>query len=120
LNKGANPYWSKNLMNVHEILADQVIHVKRGRMNGLGFEPAFNSYFDFYASSKYVDPPLLQLEDIAFHLFLRKNLNDKNPAWQMPSVRQIRKKFRIGQHKLEAMLKRLEQAHLLQKESGVG
>jgi hypothetical protein len=102
------------------ILEDQVIHVKRGRLNGLGFEPAFNSYFDFYASTKYLDPPLLQLEDIAFHLFLRKNLNDSNPKWKMPTIRQIRKKFRMGQHKIEAMLKRLEAAHLLRKESGVG
>jgi hypothetical protein len=38
----------------------------------------------------------------------------------MPSIRQIRKKFRMGQHKIDAMLKRLEKAHLLRKESGVG
>jgi hypothetical protein len=103
-----------------KILEEQTLTVKRGRLNGLGFEPAFNSYFDFYASSKYIDPPLLELEDIAFHLFLRKNLNDRNPRWKMPSIRQIRAKFRMGHNRFTAILNRLEQAHLLRKESGVG
>jgi len=105
-------------MHAEDILNDQVIHVKRGRLNGLGFEPAFNSYFDFYASSKYIDPPLLQLEDIAFHLFLRKNLNDTNPRWKMPTIRQMKTRFRTGSHKLDAMMKRLDEAHLLKKVSG--
>ena len=105
-------------MRADKILDDQIIHVKRGRLNGLGFEPAFNSYFDFYASSKYIDPPLIQLEDIAFHLYLRKNLNDTNPRWKMPTIRQMKTRFRIGSHKLDAMMKRLDDAHLLKKESG--
>jgi hypothetical protein len=100
------------------ILEDQVIHVKRGRFNSFGFEPAWNSYFDFYLSPKYLDPPLLQLEDVTFHLFLRKNLNDQNPSWKMPSIRQMRRRLSIGQHKLEHMMTRLDQAQLLKKQSG--
>lgn len=106
-------------MQPQQILKDQRITLKRGRTNGLGFEPAFNSYFDFYLSSKYVDPPLLQLEDVTFHLYLRKNLNDSNPDWRMPSYKQIQRKFRIGQGKITSMLARLERAHLLVKVSGV-
>jgi hypothetical protein len=106
-------------MKPERILEEQRITVKRGRTNSLGFEPAFNSYFDFYLSSKYVDPPLLHLEDVTFHLFLRKNLNDNNPEWKMPSYRQIQRKFRIGQGKLTAMMSRLERAKLLVKVSGV-
>ena len=45
-------------MRAKDILEDQIIHVKRGRLNGLGFEPAFNSYFDFYLSAKYFGEPL--------------------------------------------------------------
>jgi hypothetical protein len=105
-------------MDAVEILEGQTIVLKRGRLNGLGFEPAFNSYFDFYASTKYISPSLLQLEDISFHLYLRKNLNDQNPRWQMPTIRQMRKKFGMGQTKLEGMMRRLEEAHLLKKISG--
>ena len=106
-------------MNANDILSDQVIHVKRGRSNGLGFEPAFNSYFDFYLSSKYFGQPLLELEDVTLHLYLRKNLNDTNKTWKMPTIRQMMIKFGISQKKLTTILKRLEQAHLLFKESGV-
>lgn len=105
-------------MNASQILDEQIIHVKRGRMNGLGFEPAFNSYFDFYLSPKYIDPPLIKLEDAMFHLFLRKNLNDRNPQWKMPSFRQMKKRLAISQDKIEVMIKRLHDAHLLQKQSG--
>src|SRR2546421_3030719 len=107
-------------MNTSRILEDQVIHVKRGRANSFGFEPAWNAYFDFYLSTKYFDEALLELEDVTFHLFLRKNLNDRNPDWKMPTIRQIKKRFGIGQAKIEAMLARLANAHLLEKESGVG
>lgn len=106
-------------MNATEILRDQTIVVKKGRTNGLGFEPAFNAYFDFYLNPKYFGEPLLQLEDVTFHLFLRKNLNDSNPAWKMPSIRQMKKRLSIGQPKIDAMMKRLDAAHLLRKESGV-
>lgn len=92
--------------------------MKRGRSNGLGFEPCFNSYFDFYLNSQYFGEPLLQLEDVTLHLFLRKNLNDRNKAWKMPTIRQMMKRFGISQVKLYAMLTRLERAHLLTKESG--
>src|SRR6266508_5395225 len=105
-------------MNASKILEEHTIVLKRGRFNGLGLVLAFNSSFAFYASTKSVMPALLQLEDISFHLYLRKNLNDKDPSWQMPSIRQMRKKFGIGQHKIEAMLKRLGEAHLLGKVSG--
>lgn len=106
-------------MQPKQILDDQRITVKRGRMNGLGFEPAHNSFFDFYLNSRYVDPPLLQLEDVTFFLFLRKNINDTNPDWQMPSVRHIMRRFRIGYAKYKAMLFRLSRAKLLVKISGV-
>lgn len=106
-------------MNVEEIFENQVIYIKRGRINGLGFEPAFNSYFDFYMNTKYFDPPLIELQDGMFHLFLRKNINDKNPDWRMPTIRQMKQKFRIGQARIDAMLKRLDEAHLLKKISGV-
>ncbi len=76
-------------MRADKILDDQIIHVKRGRLNGLGFEPAFNSYFDFYLSSKYFGEPLLELEDLGLHLYLRKNLNDTNKKWKMPTIRQM-------------------------------
>jgi hypothetical protein len=106
------------MATVSQILEDQVIHVKRGRLNGLGFEPAFNSYFDFYLSPKYIDPPLLQLEDVTFHLFLRKNLNDRDPSWRMPSIRQMMRRLAISQVKIDNMMKRLDQAKLLEKVSG--
>jgi hypothetical protein len=107
-------------MDAKAILQDQVIRLKRGRLNGLGFEPAYNAFFDFYLSSKYIDPPLLRLEDVTFFLFLRKNLNDQNPEWRMPSMRQMTRKFRIGQHRIEAIMERLDQAQLLKKQSGRG
>jgi len=100
------------------ILEDQVIHVKRGRTNGLGFEPAFNSYFEFYLCSKYFDPPLLQMEDVTFHLYLRKNINDRQKDWRMPTIRQMMKHFSTGQRKLNQMMERLAAAHLLTKQSG--
>jgi hypothetical protein len=37
----------------------------------------------------------------------------------MPTMRQMQKRFRIGQHRLEAIIDRLESAHLLKKESGL-
>lgn len=104
----------------NEILDSQVIYVKRGRLNKFGFEPAWNAYFDFYLSSKYLEKPILQLEDVTFHLWLRKNLNDEDPNWQIPSIRVMKRKFGISQDKIEAMLKRLTKAHLLKKVSGQG
>ncbi|GEM_PF-3653333 len=59
-------------MHAEQILEDQILYVKRGRFNGLGFEPAFNSYFDFYLDCKYFGEPLLELQDVTFHLYLRK------------------------------------------------
>jgi hypothetical protein len=100
------------------ILDRQIIRLKRRCMNSFGFEPAWNAYFDFYLSSKYVQQPLLQLEDVTFHLFLRKNLNDQDPAWQMPSMRQIKRRLGIGQDRIEAMIERLVTVHLLEKVSG--
>jgi len=105
-------------MSAKDILSDQVI-IKKGRFNTFGFEPCSNSFFDFYVSPKYIDPPLLKLEDISFHLFLRKNINDRNPAWKMPSINQMMRRLDISYSRLSAMMKRLEQAHLLTKESGL-
>jgi hypothetical protein len=106
-------------MDASEILDGQTIVLKRGRMNGLGFEPCFNSFFDFYLSPKYVDPPLLQLEDVTFFLFLRKNLNDRDPSWKMPSFRQMMRRLHISQRRITAMLGRLEKAQLVKKMSGI-
>jgi hypothetical protein len=106
-------------MVADKILSDQVVHVKRGRMNQLGFEPLYNSYFDFYLDGRYFGKPLLQLEDVTFHLYLRKNLTPSHPCWRMPSIRQIKKKFSI-KDKIEGMMLRLHNAHLLRKESGIG
>jgi hypothetical protein len=107
-----------DLMRANDILDDQVI-LQKGRFNKFGFEPAWSSFFDFYLNSKYFDPPLLELEDVTFFLFLRKNLNLRNPRWKMPTIRQMKTRFRIGSHKLDAMMRRLERAHLLQKQSGL-
>ena len=74
-------------MNATEILTDQII-LKKGRFTNFGFEPCSNAFFDFYVSPKYISPALLKLEDVAFHLFLRKNLNDRDPTWRMPTMRQ--------------------------------
>lgn len=93
-------------MDASRILEDQVIHVKRGRFNSFGYEPAWNAYFDFYISPKYIDPPLLEMEDGMFHLFLRKNINDQNPHWKMPSIRQMMKRLHVSQVKLYAIFVR--------------
>jgi hypothetical protein len=102
--------------NTKEIIDGQRLTVKRGRTNGLGFEPAFNSFYDFYLDSRY--GPLLQLEDVTFFLYLRKNLNDSNPHWKMPSIKYIKKKFGIGYGRYSKMIDRLEKAKLLIKVSG--
>src|SRR5205814_7359531 len=91
----------------------------RGRQNSFGWEPCWNSYFDFYLDAKWFGEPLLELQDVTFHLYLRKNLNDRNPQWKMPAYRQMKKKFGVSYDKIEAMLRRLDAAHLLKKESGV-
>jgi hypothetical protein len=103
-----------------QILEDQVIRVKRGRISGLGFEPCFNVFFDYYLSSKYFDPPLLQFEDVTFFLYLRKNINDSNPNWKMPTIRQIMRKFSVSYSRLKGIFTRLSDAKLLEKLSGVG
>jgi hypothetical protein len=106
-------------MDADKILEGQAIVLKRGRMNSYGYEPAWNSYFDFYISPRYIKPSLLKLEDMSLHLYLRKNINDKNPSWKMPTIKQMRVKLGVSYDRLYAMLGRLEKAHLLLKESGV-
>jgi hypothetical protein len=101
-----------------DILDDQVIRIKRGRLNKFGFEPAWNAYYDFYLSNKYLKQPIIRLEDVAFHLFMRKNLNDDDPTWRMPSFRMMKKRLGVSQDKIEGMLERLARAHLLNKISG--
>ena len=105
-----------NSNTANQILQDQRLTIKKGRTNGLGFEPCFNSFYDFYLDSKY--GPLLQLEDVTFFLYLRKNLNDKID-WRMPSVRYTMKKFSIGYGRYKNIISRLEKAYLLKKLSGV-
>ena len=104
-------------MRAEDILDDQII-IKKGRFNTYGFEPCANSFFDFYVSPKYISPPLLKLEDISFHLFLRKNLNDHNPRWKMPSINQMMARLDVSYSRLRSMMNRLDRAHLLKKESG--
>ena len=106
-------------MQPQQILSDQQITIKRGRTNGLGFEPAFNSFFDFYLDTRYFDPPLLRFQDVAFFLYLRKNLNDNDPNREMPSIRAMRKKFGVSQDLIEGMLGRLDRAKLVVKVSGL-
>ncbi len=98
----------------------QATYVKQGRYIDFGFEPCANAFFDFYVNPKYVDPPLLDIQDVGFFLFLRKNVNPKSPQWKMPSVRQMKRRLGISQDRLDGMLKRLETADLLVKESGFG
>jgi hypothetical protein len=99
---------------------DQSFYVKQGRYIDFGFEPCANAFFDFYVNPKYIDPPLLDIQDVGFFLFLRKNVNPKNPSWKMPSTRQMQRRLGVGWGRLDAIMKRLEKAHLLEKESGVG
>jgi hypothetical protein len=61
----------------------------------------------------------LQLEDVTFFLFLRKNLNDIDPTWKMPSIRQMMRRLAISNRKLRAMMVRLDTAQLLRKISGL-
>lgn len=94
--------------------------VKQGRYIDFGFEPCSNAFFDFYVNPKYIDPPLLDIQDVGFFLFLRKNVNPKNPKWKMPSMRQMKRRLGMGWGRIDATMKRLECAGLLAKESGVG
>jgi hypothetical protein len=96
------------------------MYVKQGRYIDFGFEPCANAFFDFYVNPKFIDPPLLDLQDVGFFLFLRKNVNPKNPAWKMPSIRQMKRRLGVGQDRLLAIMKRLEHTGLLVKETGLG
>jgi hypothetical protein len=99
---------------------DQSLYVKQGRYIDFGFEPCANAFFDFYVNPKYIDPPLLDIQDVGFFLFLRKNVNPKNPSWKMPSIRQMKRRLGVGQDRLTAIMGRLEHTGLLVKESGIG
>lgn len=98
--------------------SNQPLYVKEGDYLDFGFEPCANAFFDFYVTPKYTCKPLLQLEDVTFFLFLRKNVNKRNPKWKMPSVRQMMGRVGVSQRKLEGMMERLIRAGLLKKESG--
>src|SRR5215203_2352299 len=99
---------------------DQSLYVKQGRYIDFGFEPCANAFFDFYVNPKYIDPPRLDIQDVGFFLFLRKNVNPKNPSWKMPSIRQMKRRLGIRQDRLSAIMQRLEHTGLLAKESGIG
>jgi hypothetical protein len=47
------------MRTAEHILDDQVLHVKRRRLNQSGFEPAWKAYFDLYLSPKYIEPLLV-------------------------------------------------------------
>lgn len=85
-----------------------------------GFETAWNEYFDCYATTTYLDTPLIRLEDIAYHLYLKKNINPTNPRWELPSFRQLKRILGLSQDKIQGIEGRLGAAGLLLKESGVG
>ncbi|MEJ7655196.1 MAG: hypothetical protein WKH64_18610 [Chloroflexia bacterium] len=85
-----------------------------------GFESAWNEYFDCYASTTYVEEPLIRLEDISYHLYLKKHINPNNPHWELPSFRQLKKILGLSQDKLQGIEARLATARLLVKDSGKG
>jgi hypothetical protein len=85
-----------------------------------GFETAWNEYFDCYATTTYLETSLIRLEDIAYHLYLKKNINPTNPRWELPSFRQLKRILGLSQDKIQGIEARLGAAGLLLKESGVG
>jgi hypothetical protein len=85
-----------------------------------GFESAWNEYFDCYASTTYVEEPLIRLEDVSYHLYLKKHINPTNPRWELPSFRQLKKILGLSQDKLQGIEARLAVARLLVKDSGKG
>jgi hypothetical protein len=102
-------------------IEDSLVPITKGKegLRGFGFEPAFNEFYDLYASDKVLSKPILRLEDIALYLYLRKCVNVEQDDWKAPSVRHLKRKFRIGADTLYGILERLERAHLLRKVSGV-
>ena len=85
-----------------------------------GFETAWNEYFDCYATTTYLAAPFIRLEDISYHLYLKKNINPTNPRWELPSFRQLKKILGLSQDKIQGIEARLAVAGLLLKESGKG
>lgn len=102
-------------------IEDSLVPIAKGKegLRGFGFEPAFNEFYDLYASNKVLSKPILRLEDIALYLYLRKCVNVDRDDWRPPSIRHLRRKFKISSGKIYAILERLERAHLLRKVSGV-
>jgi hypothetical protein len=102
-------------------IEDSLVPITKGKegLRGFGFEPAFNEFYDLYASDKVLGNPILRLEDIALYLYLRKCVNVDRDDWNPPSIRHLRRKFKISSGKLYTILERLEKAHLLRKQSGV-
>jgi hypothetical protein len=101
-------------------IEDSLVPITKGRegLRGFGFEPAFNEFYDLYASDRVLSKPILRLEDIALYLYLRKCVNVEKEGWKPPSIRHLKRKFRIGADRLYEILDRLERAHLLRKVSG--
>ena len=100
---------------------DSLVPITKGKegLRGFGFEPAFNEFYDLYASDRVLSKPILRLEDIALYLYLRKCVNVEQGDWKAPSVRHLKRKFRIGADTLYEILERLERVHLLRKVSGL-
>ncbi|HEM61021.1 MAG TPA: hypothetical protein ENO24_01925, partial [Chloroflexi bacterium] len=100
---------------------DSLVPITKGKegLRGFGFEPAFNEFYDLYASDRVLSKPVLRLEDIALYLYLRKCVNVEQDDWKPPSIRHLKRKFRIGADTLYEIFERLERAHLLRKVSGV-
>jgi len=102
-------------------LEESLVPITKGKegLRGFGFEPAFNEFYDLYASDRVLSKPILRLEDIALYLYLRKCVNVQRDDWRPPSIRHLGRKFKIGSGKVYRVLERLEKAHLLRKVSGV-
>jgi hypothetical protein len=100
---------------------DSLVPITKGKegLRGFGFEPAFNEFYDLYASDRVLSKPILRLEDIALYLYLRKCVNVERDDWRPPSIRHLARKFKIGSGKVYRILERLEKAHLLRRVSGV-
>jgi hypothetical protein len=102
-------------------IEDSLVSITKGKegLRGFGFEPAFNEVYDLYASDKVLSNSIPRMEDIALYLSLHKSVHVGRDDWNPPSIRHLRRKFKISSGKIYAILERLEKAQLLPKQSGV-
>lgn len=55
-------------------IEDSLLPIAEGKegLRGFGFETAFNEFYDLYASDNVLGKPILRVEDIVLHLYLRQ------------------------------------------------